>query len=86
MYYCRVRAVRGGSPGHAVMRSAQARRGYYVIDAQVPFIHTSQGNKAIRNADERENTTDYDLERERRRPPEEEMPRGLLCTNIILRR
>jgi hypothetical protein len=27
------------------------------------------------------------LERERRRrPPEEEMPRGLLCTNIILRR
>ena len=42
------------------MRSAKARRGYYVIDAQVPFIHTSQGNKAIRNADERENTTDYD--------------------------
>ena len=70
MYYCRVRAVRGGSPGHAVMRSTKARRGYYVIDAQVPFIHTSQGNKAIRNADERENTTDYDLERERRKPPE----------------
>ena len=88
MYYCRVRAVRGGSPGHAVMRSAKARRGYYVIDAQVPFIHTSQGNKAIRNADERENTTDYDLEREREggHLSEEEMPRGLLCTNIILRR
>ena len=46
------------------MRSAKARRGYYVIDAQVPFIHTSQGNKAIRNADERENTPQIMILRE----------------------
>ena len=41
-------------------------------------LYTSQGNKAIRNADERENTTDYDLEREREggHLSEEEMPRG----------
>ena len=49
------------------MRSTKARRGYYVIDAQVPFIHTSQGNnKAIRNADPmRERTPQIMILRER---------------------